>query len=442
MRQVRVILGALIWTAVLAWAGYRVFPTWFGNQSAAGKSLTTFAFQQPEVRELKFKYKSVIRIGDPIYLRNQDGRLVQIGALRQVGSPESTDYAPVFCDWASATFFSSAPPLRPADYLTYHQTPSSMDWVARFLFPPERRERIARLVADVYALHSDEIIIELMPIWQNVWAEVSILIRDELLVSLERHRSEFERLGTKYRIEIVDAELIPLLGEEIWPIVLKHGQPVMERVGQQIWQRASVFRFGWRAIYDASPLPQKNLTQAEFTRFVEGEAVPILTRNVSEFMHAQQLILEEIVANPHVQQVATESLRKLGEDPELQRLILQVMRESILENAKVHEVLMKVMERDDVQQVLSLTDSRLEPTVIAIGEEVFGSPYTGVTPEFARILRNKILLKDERWLVLNQTDPTTSRDPWLTENTDPTTLGVVWGDSDMDNPFYYPARKR
>jgi hypothetical protein len=37
---------------------------------------------------------------------------------------------------------------------------------------------------------------------------------------------------------------------------------------------------------------------------------------------------------------------------------------------------------------------------VRIGELLFGTRDGGVTPEFARVLRNQILGKDKRWLVL------------------------------------------
>lgn len=441
-RQIRIVAGALIWLFIIGWVGFRYAPGWFGEESAAGQSLTTFLTESSETRELKFKYSSNVRIGDPVFYKNEEGDLVQVGALRQVDSPESQNYEVTYCDWASVTFFSSAPALGPGDYLTLHQTPTSMDWVARFLFPPDRQAYIIRLIAEVYATHSEEVLSELMPILQSAWTETSVIIRDEVLESLARHRPEFEGLASRYRTEIVEGELIPLVGEEVWPIVRAEAQPVLEQVGEEIWKQASVFRFGWRALYDASPLPRRDLTHAEFARFVEDEAVPVLSRNLPLFMETQQAILQQIISNPKVQDVAKASLRKIGEDPELQGILLTVLRESILENEKLQEALLRTWNRPDLKEVMALTDQRLEPTVVQIGEEVFGSPYAGVTPEFARILRNKILLKDERWLILHKAENGIEVDPLVVENKNNDTLVVLEGSSNMENPFYYPARPR
>ena len=55
---------------------------------------------------------------------------------------------------------------------------------------------------------------------------------------------------------------------------------------------------------------------------------------------------------------------------------------------------------------MRIANDRLQPTVTEIGKALFGSPRTGITPEFARVLRNRVLHKDERWLILKSTPGT------------------------------------
>ncbi len=440
--KTRIIVGLLIWIALLIFVSLRFAHNWVGSESVASRQLARFAFQPRSTWDLEFKFRSNIRIGDPVFFENEAGRLVNIGSLRQVESPVSKQSDVTYTDWASATFYSTAPDVEPGDYLTVHQTPTSMDWVARYLFPPARRQEIARLVAKVYAEHSQEIMRDLMPILQEAWDEISVILRDEVVASIRKRQAEFERLGVRYREEIVDGELVPLVNEEIWPLVQAQAQPLLEQVGEEIWQRASVWRFGWRAIYDASPLPRRNLTKQEFSRFLETEAMPIIVSNLPRFLEAQQVVLEQIVKNPRVISVLRDSLLRIGGDAELQALLMDVLREALFENPRLHVALRNFWRRPDLQRVLALTDQRLEPTVVRIGESIFGSPYYGVTPEFARILRNKILLKDHRWLILHRADERSRQEPMSRDHQDPHTLIVLPGTTTMENPFYYPARER
>ena len=135
---------------------------------------------------------------------------------------------------------------------------------------------------------------------------------------------------------------------------------MIEDIGRQIWHKASVFRFGWRAIYDASPLPGRGLTEAEFSRFVDTEAMPILTRSLPRFLATQQAVLEEIAVNPEVQNVVKQSLIKISKDPAMQAVLLRVLRESILENGKLQKALLAIWNGPEMEMVMSMTDQRLE----------------------------------------------------------------------------------
>ena len=78
-----------------------------------------------------------------------------------------------------------------------------------------------------------------------------------------------------------------------------------------------------------------------------------------------------------------------------------------------------------------MAGERLYPTVHRIGQVLFGTPETGVTPEFARVLRNRILRKDFRWLVL-EAGPESAGRPVTHRGG----LSVILGSTDNTvNPF-------
>ena len=54
----------------------------------------------------------------------------------------------------------------------------------------------------------------------------------------------------------------------------------------------------------------------------------------------------------------------------------------------------------EVQEAMSAATANFETTARAIGDTIFGSRDGGVTPEFARVLRAQILMKDRRWFVI------------------------------------------
>jgi hypothetical protein len=123
---------------------------------------------------------------------------------------------------------------------------------------------------------------------------------------------------------------------------------------------------------------------------------------------------------------------------------LTVVHEAIVENSEFHQQLDEIWNRAEIRQALRLSDRRFGPYVEAIGEKLFGSPTSGVTPEFARILRHRVLLKDMRWLELTTQEAGPSADAREVEITEPRTLPVVFAGAapDHDNPFFIEARDR
>ncbi len=439
--KIRLIIGIAVWIAVVFFVTQRFASYWGRSSDGVMQKLARFVSMPRRNFDLEFDQFRVIRIGDPIFHVDDQGRLIQIGSIRQVDTPESKEYLAVYTDWASAAMFSTAPSIRPGDYVTYHQTPESMDWVIRFMLPPEKRQEILALIATTFDENSAVILQELMPILQAAVGEASIIIREELVRAVGERRQQWQSIGRRFKSDIVDEEVIPLVNDEIWPIVQRQATPLMEQIGEQIWKRASIWRFGWRSLYDSLPLPEQNLTQQEFARFVEQEAIPVLQAHLPDFLEIQRRVLLEASNNEQVQEVFQSSLQEVVNDPELQLLVLDILREVFFENQRLRDTLLQIWQSPQTQRVLSLADERLEPAVLQIGESLFGSPTGGVTAEFARILRNKILKKDSRWLVLRHKDDPFESPPEKMPS-EPGVLAVVGGQSAMENPFYKPARDR
>ena len=95
-----------------------------------------------------------------------------------------------------------------------------------------------------------------------------------------------------------------------------------------------------------------------------------------------------------------ENLRKVMSDPELQAIIWDVLQEAVVENVALRTSLLDYWKSADVQDTLQLASVRFEPAARAIGDTIFGNRESGITPEFSRVLRTQILMKDRRWLVV------------------------------------------
>ena len=340
----------------------------------------------------------VLAPGDPILMQSPEGSWRQVGLVRNHFASEP---AAAFTREVSVILYDDAATTFPDGFvLEYHTTPTTLDWVVRTMIPPERQREIARLIADDWRTHRAEFVAKLQPLVERSLQMTIDEIEKALPDVLSAHRSDFARLGDRYQVEIIRAQVVPLVRKELLPIVEEEVRPVATALGKDLWKRVSVWAFTWRYLYDASPLPARNAVQKEFDRFIEQETLPALEARADEFVAVTERIIARISRNEKVRAVVRENLRKVMSDPELQAIIWDVLQEAVVENVALRTSLLNYWKSADVQDTLQLASVRFEPAARAIGDTIFGNRESGITPEFSRVLRSQILMKDRRWLVV------------------------------------------
>jgi hypothetical protein len=394
-RTIRIVVGVAIWALASGSAWWCLAGRGPDSvlQPAIAADLWRFATGSRRVARLDFDTRCDVRVGDPIFVADGPASVRQIGEVAGV-SVEGRGAK------ATAVFYSSAPPVTRSSKLTYHQTPNSMEWVLRTMLPKEKRSQISAELREAAAQHRVEVVGLLRPVVEDALRDAFMVVEEDLPAALAGRREDLGQLGAKYQREIVDAELLPLLRKQVWPVIREHAEPTVNEVGREIWERASLWRFGWRYAYDKTPLPKRQLTQKEWERFLKEEATPVLEEHTADFLQVQQRILLDLARDPEVRATVRNSLGKIITDPEAQRIFSEVVHEVVLGNPRLKAVLEEHWHSERMQQAIRISSERFEPTVVRIGELLFGTPEGGVTPEFARVLRNQILFKDRRWFVL------------------------------------------
>lgn len=335
---------------------------------------------------------------DPILMRQPDGGYLQVGKVRNHFSAEPRK---AYTKQASLVLYNSIAIDAPHGFeLHYYSTPTSLEWVVRTMVSPERQQEIARLIADDWKSHREEVLTQLQPVMEKSLIHAVNAIEAELPAIIQGHRSEFGQLADRYQSEIIRRQIVPLVRKEILPIVEEEITPMASELGQELWDRVSLWSFTWRYLYDVSPLPEKNAVKTEFDRFLDQEVKPQLESRSDQFVVVTQRIISRVSKNEKVRAVIRESLRKVASDPELQAIIWSVVQESILQNEKLKSSLRDYWKSEEVQDALQVANLRFEPTARAIGDAIFGNREQGITAEFSRVLRSQILLKDRRWLVV------------------------------------------
>ena len=340
----------------------------------------------------------VLSAGDPLLMRQADGTFRQVGRVRNHFSHEPKE---AWTKQASVVFYNTVAEECPDGFvLEYHTTPTALDWVVRTMVSPERQQEIARLIADDWKSHREEVLTQLQPVLEKSLAYAVSAIEAEIPAIIQDHRNEFGQLADRYQAEIIRKQIVPLVRKEILPIVEEEITSVASELGLELWDRVSLWSFTWRYLYDVSPLPEKNAVKTEFDRFLEQEVRPQLEARSDQFVTITQRIISRVSRNDRVRSVIRENLRKVSSDPELQALIWSVVQESISQNENLKTSLQDYWKSAEVQNALQVANVRFEPTARAIGDAIFGNREHGVTPEFSRVLRSQILLKDRRWLVV------------------------------------------
>ncbi len=329
---------------------------------------------------------------DPVFYQNATGDMQFAGYVQTVRST-STGESEVTLQWC-------LPAVAPESlsWQLYRNQGRFSDLV-QVLLPAEKRIRIEQQIRVAVEQHGAELAEQLFPVLETSLRQALPAIESAVRQSVRKHRNEFNRLGQRWNETVVHERLVPLTTQRLLPIVRKHGEPVAREVGQELWQRASIWRFGWRLAYDKSPLPQKDLTSQEWDRFVTEEAIPVFESHADEISEAVQASIVEIANDVEVRHELASAAEVMASDPESQRLLKTILQEAFVENKELHRIWRDAWTSAQAARALETVGKRLEPVVRSIGDELLGTREGGIEPGFARLLRNQILNKDQRWLI-------------------------------------------
>ncbi len=383
------IIGAVFWGGLMLLIVTAVQRT--GSTKTADapplSQLVDFAVQRPLYLQADLPAEQVRR-GDPIFSQTPVG-WKQLGYLDRIDSEAAT---------ARVVWYATD--VDPYAYeLDYYRNRGKFDDVLETLLPPEKRQRIQDRISQALREHGDEVTAAFRPVVEQSLKESAPVLEDALKASIEAHEEEFKQIGKRWEEDILKKRIVPLLREEVLPTVRQHGEPLAQTIGRELWDRASIWRFGWRALYDKSPLPEKDMLKREWERFVEREAIPVFESHMDDIIEAQKKIVVDISENEKIRDEVETVFKEMAGDKPFQDLMKAVVRESVIDNKQLHAIWTRNFKSDQARAAIELAGERLEPIVREIGDDLFGTKEDGIDPDFARVLRNQILGKDKRWII-------------------------------------------
>lgn len=412
MHILRGLNGVVIWVALSALAWWNIDRQLTARGIAGDEfmgALWDFGTGERARVELEIAEPIPLAVGDPIFFVDEASTIRQVGEITELRTASGTEarFGREVAG-ARAMFYPNAPELTAADAIDYYATDNSVRWVLETMLPQEKQAAIAHEMATAIERHQAEILTALRPIAEASLMSAMEVLEEDLPAALVRHRRELEHIGARYQRELVDRDIVPLVRREVWPIVRRHSEPVLNQIGMEMWERVSLWSFTWRYLYDVSPLPARNRFAQEWARFVENEGLPIIERHTDDIVRIVQRSLVDTARNRKVRSAVRENALKMLQDEELQGVVWKIFREVIVDNPKLKAILKEQWTSPEAHSALQLASARLEPTARRIGDMLLGTREGGITPEFARVLRNQVLDKDRRWLVLRSNRAATS----------------------------------
>ena len=428
MTRFRVLAGVALWLFGIgvAWCYLDQHPAVSEDIRRTTTQLCDYSTGNRRVVTLELGAACDVRPGDPIFAAAEGETIRQIGEIAGVEKSGSESRV-------RALFYASAPIIKRSDSIAYHRASGSMQWVLQTMLPESKRTEVAGLVREAFHEHHAELVELLQPVVQDAVQDAMEVVEADLPAAMQKRRGDFERIADRYQEDMIQREVVPLLRAEVWPVVRRHVEPTVNHVSQEVLDRASLWRFGWRFAYDKLPLTDRNLMHNELRRFLQEEAVPVLENHTDEFITMQQRIFSDVARDPEVRQMVCRNLGRVVQDPEVHALAWEIIQDTVIDNPRMKQVLKEHWQSPRTQAAMAQASRKLEPTVVRIGELLFGSPEDGLTPEFAHVLRNQILGKDRRWLVLQSGGATASHDAG------PLVLRVSRGTPDAVHPFVAQA---
>lgn len=392
--QYRILGSAIVLVSAVSLIGYWV---WSNSQLLRSVSWVSHFLSPHETQQIFLKETQAFAMGDPVFVQDEKLELRFAGEITTIVS-QTTEGSLANIRWRA----TGAPPANPE--VVYYETPKSLVWVAQTLLPPEKRKIVIQKLFEYYQRESPKLGERITPIVQDVLTSSLPLIEKSAIEYLRSDEERLAKIGARYQDTLVQKKLIPLIKHEVMPIVERHAEPVVEEIGSELWNRASLWRFGWRYAYDSLPLTNRGLVQQEWRRFVDQEAIPVFEDHLDEIIEVQKKIVIDTVSNPAVRNAAQESLGMLIEDAELRTVLSDCLHHAILDNKELQNALRTALKSKQAEALAEQFEASFQPLADEIGAELFGSQESGLTPELVAVLRSQILGKDKRWLVVRTRD--------------------------------------
>lgn len=427
-RWIRRTIGALFWGAILA------AMAWFllaeeGRSGSWLRELRRHIAKRDGHITVDFPGPALVEVGAEVHL-GPPGDIGEMGEIGEIGETEETETAeparkawrprpageieallddagrpmPHLYAWCRSVrvriFDRDAVSLRADASARLILTPQTAAWVFQTLMTEQNLPRLAAEWNETMLAHREEIFDLLTPIVRDILIDVERQVETELPGFVVRHRAELQELGEELKQDFLEREFAGFFEKKLWPLAEFRIRPVIADISREIFREFPVWGLSWRLAYQALPFTSNDHVERAWRTFVDEKVIPILRTHADEVTAATRAIAKDLFSRQEVSSSIRGTFEALMGNPRFHTLIQTFLREVFLDNAEFQEAMRRRWQSPAARRALEVTTAYLEPTVRRMGDILFGTREEGITPEFARVLRAQILLKDLQRIVI------------------------------------------
>jgi hypothetical protein len=329
-----------------------------------------------------------------------DGRFDRIGEVTRVRRDGADLLATIAFDRARGDL-----QLRQGTRAVRRSQGRSFVYALQMLLTDERRAAVARRWEEFRADHEAAVLAELQPVVAELLQGGAALVEQELPAALARHGPEIDLLLERLRTEVGRDQLLPLLTEEVWPVVVRHAAVPAEVIGRELWEKVPLFDIAMRAAADKVLEKEPVRVEKRWRDFVNDEALPTLAAHEPEMAGALAAIARELLQSDAVHRRVSALLDSLLKDPEAKRLTAALTRELLFDNPRLREFVRARLDDAEVRARLQRVSDRLQEFLDPVGDLLLlDESGQAINPDLARIIRLLLLKRDAQVIYLELGD--------------------------------------
>ncbi len=400
----KAVLGAALWVAI-------VFFCSSASRHLPERDLRSLRHLRAEIHralfvaeprwQVRFPGRTGLGRGSGVYLaRTEAGHpeLIRVGEVVELHEETGDTLATMVFDTARVVTF------REGYQVVHRSVGASLLFSMQMLLPRHRVDQIREEWEKFERKHADDVWNHLAPVWQPLLKDVLRFLWEAVESSLKDQEPRLQQLVTRYREELVEKRVVPVLVHEVWPIITDKGADPMRVIGRELWDEVPLFSLAWRSMWDSAFSDGPGKLEAAFNEFVQMHAIPILLEHRETIQQTVVTVLREVADSPEVTATLREIAALIAADQELRTFASQLVID-VAQSQKIRDYIKASLKDGLVQARLLAANDLLQDFFTEVGNlMLLDETKKGINQDLAKLLRILVLHRDRQYIFVEPGD--------------------------------------